>query len=435
MSREPTLLALEVGSTYTKLVAFTDGPDGLRIAGRAAARTTVDAGDVGIGVGEVLASARDFGITGWDDAVLTSSAAGGLRIAVCGLTPTLSTKVGTEIALGAGGVVVASTSGRIDAGDLATIARSRPGLVLVCGGTDHGEVETVLANAAALAESDVDSVFVFAGNARVRDEVEALFAGVGKHCVLADNVYPESDCFRFTEVRDLIRGIYERDVVKAPGIDAVRERLGSGCVPTPLAVSRAVEALAERFGGLLALDVGGATTDVHSWHADRQDEGVVRATFEPRLKRTVEGDLGVFHNLPNLLEPGEEPHGGDPILDADRVRGYALRAVRRGLARHCGHAVRVHGAAGVRHVVHGADLRQVDAVLATGGALSHGLGDPGPLEVAITGLRATRLVPENVRTWLVDRKYVVSALGALLPRHPTAVGRFVERGMDMGDWC
>ncbi|HEY3748181.1 MAG TPA: glutamate mutase L [Pseudonocardiaceae bacterium] len=429
-----TLLALEVGSTYTKLVAFCERSGRLRLAGRAVARTTD--GDVGIGVDAVLADAREFGVTGWDDVALTSSAAGGLRIAVCGLTPSLSTKVGLEIALGAGGVVVHLSSGRLHDRDVAGMARARPGLVLVCGGTDNGESETVLSNVALLAESDVDAVFVFAGNGAVREDAGALLAAAGKRCVLADNVYPESDCFRFDEVKELIRITYERDVVKAPGVDRLTERLGTGCVPTPLAVSRAVEVLAERFGGLLALDVGGATTDIHSCHVASVGTGVVMATFEPRLKRTVEGDLGVFHNLRNLLSSDEDTQPpAEPIVDADRVRPYALRAVERGLARHCGHAVRVHDANGVRQVVYGADLRRVTTVLATGGALSHSVRHAKDLADPLSRLRGTRLVPDDVRTWLVDRPYLISSLGALLPAHGDAVRGFLNDGVEKGEWC
>jgi hypothetical protein len=186
-------------------------------------------------------------------------------------------------------------------------------------------------------------------------------------------VYPESDVFRFDEVRELVREIYDQDVAKAPGVDALRERFRSGCVPTPLAVSRAVREMGEKLGGLLAVDVGGATTDVHSFvPPDNGADDVLRATFEPDLKRTVEGDLGLFLNLSNLLVAGEEePEGNEPVLDPHQVTTYAVRAAERGLSRHCGRAVQVHDGHGLRQVVHGADLRRVPAVLVTGGALPH----------------------------------------------------------------
>jgi hypothetical protein len=434
MMATDVVLSLEIGSTFTKLVAFTAARDDLRPLGRWTSRTTV--ADVRVGARQVLARAREAGITSVDEVRLSSSAAGGLRIAVCGLTPTLSTKIGLEVALGAGGVVVQSTSGPLEARDVAELIRGRPGLVLICGGTDGGERTTVLANVAALAKADGDPLFVFAGNRRAGAEAEELLADGGKRVVSADNVYPESGHFRFDEVRELIRVGFERDVVKAPGIAELQDEFDTGCVPTPLAVSRAVRLLGRRLGGLIAFDVGGATTDVHSYLPDQSAADILHATVEPELKRTVEGDLGVFHNLANLLDDGEPaPQPDDPVLTGDRLRRYALRAVARGLARHCGHVLHAQPGMLSGQVVYGADLRSVPAVLATGGALLHGLTDPAQLRAPVTEAAASRLAPTAVRTWLMDRHYLMSSLGTLLPERADAVGGFLDRTLEEGEWC
>lgn len=428
------VLSLEVGSTFTKLVAFAATRDDLRLLGRWTTRTTVT--DVRVGARQVLAQARDAGITSVGEVRLSSSAAGGLRIAVCGLTPTLSTKIGLEVALGAGGVVVHATSGELDVRDVADVIRSRPGLVLICGGTDDGERSAVLATVAALAKADGDPLFVFAGNRRARAEAEELLADAGKRAMSADNIYPESGHFRFDEVRELIRVGFERDVVKAPGIAELQREFGTGCVPTPLAVSRAVRLLGERLGGLLAFDVGGATTDVHSYLPDQLAADTLRATVEPELKRTVEGDLGVFHNLANLVDDGEPvPALDEPIASADRLRQYALRAVERGLARHCGRVVRAQPGVLSGQVVYGADLRSVPAVLVTGGALLHGLTDPADLRTPLAEVATSRLAPDRVRVWLADRHYLMSSLGTLLPDRAGAVDGFLDRTLDEGEWC
>jgi hypothetical protein len=430
------LLSVEVGSTYTKLGVFGLDRDRLRVLGRAATRTSLADGDVGVAVTRLLHRAAGLGVRGGEPAVLTSSAAGGLRIAVCGLTPTLSTKVGTEVALGAGGVVVFTAAGRLSARQVAAVAAAAPSLVLVCGGTDHGEADAVLANVTALAAAPTEAVYVYAGNAQTRIEACEILASAGLRHVAAENVYPDSDVYRFTEVRDLIREIYERDVVKAPGVDALRERLGTGCVPTPLAVSWAVRTLGAKVGGLLAVDVGGATTDVHSYKVDGPAEDALTAAFEPALKRTVEGDLGLYHNLSNLVADDEPPpEGAEPITDVDRLRPYAMRAVERGLARHCGRSVRVHDGSGLREVLHGADLRGVPAVLLTGGALRHEAPGAPALAGVLAGLRTRRMVPEDVRSWLVDRDYLMSSLGALAPHRPDAVSAFMDLALEEGTWC
>lgn len=430
------LLSVEVGSTYTKLSVLCLDKEGLRLLGRSATRTSLAAGDVGVAVAELLHRAGDLGVRGGEPAVLTSSAAGGLRIAVSGLTPTLSTKVGTEVALGAGGVVVFAAAGRLSARQVDTMAAAGPGLVLICGGTDHGESDAVLANTTALAAVPTDAVYVYAGNAQASAEACEILAAAGLRHVSAENVYPDGDVYRFAEVRDLIREIYERDVVKAPGIEALRERLGTGCVPTPLAVSWAVQELGAKVGGLLAVDVGGATTDVHSYVVGGPADGVLAAGFEPALKRTVEGDLGLYHNLPNLVAEDERaPADAEPITDVDRLRPFTMRAVERGLERHCGRSVRVHDGHGLREVLHGADLRGVPAVLLTGGALRHESPASPGLAGVVDGLRSRRMVPEDVRFWLVDRNYLMSSLGALLPHRPEAVSRFMELALEEGSWC
>ena len=79
-------------------------------------------------------------------------------------------------------------------------------------------------------------------------------------------------------------------------------------MPTPAAVLR--RSAAERgtatdqgWGDCLIVDVGGATTDVHSLGAGNPSEaGVVRGLPEPFAKRTVEGDLGVRVSVLSLVE-------------------------------------------------------------------------------------------------------------------------------------
>ncbi|MFC9856305.1 MULTISPECIES: glutamate mutase L [unclassified Streptomyces] len=433
--KEEVLISIEVGSTFTKLAGFAEHHGALRYLGRAEARTAPPGQDVGTVADQLINKAPFLRDRGWDSAVLSSSAAGGLRIAVSGLTPTLSTKVATEVSLGAGGIVVHSVSGRVRPQDTKAMAAREAGLVLVCGGTDGGEASTVLANARTLADSPIDALFVFAGNEHVQDEAMDIFGSYGKRCVAAANVYPGDDRYQFEEVRELIRESFDRDVVKAPGVDALAARLQTPCLPTPLAVSRAVELFGQHFDGLVAIDVGGATTDIHSYTPPPSGRRTVHAAFEPQLKRSVEGDLGLFHNLANLVQPGEQPlELGEPPLAADVVGTYAMRAAQKGLERHCGTNVPVFGAWSPHVVVNGADLSSVSAVLATGGALRHSMRNPTDLQMVLESLTDRCLVPRTVRHWLVDHSYLASSLGALRGEHEDSVSRFVEQVTEEGLW-
>ncbi len=72
---------------------------------------------------------------------------------------------------------------------------------------------------------------------------------------------------------------------------------------------RGAELFAEALGDCLIFDVGGATTDVHSV-SDGSLEWAGRMTEpEPRAKRTVEGDLGVFINARNIMALANDPTG------------------------------------------------------------------------------------------------------------------------------
>ncbi len=82
----------------------------------------------------------------------TSSAAGGLRMTVHGLTTRMTAMAAREAALGAGGVVEYQTAGRLRDDDLAKIAAAHPNLILLAGGVEGGDHDTVLFNARRLGE-------------------------------------------------------------------------------------------------------------------------------------------------------------------------------------------------------------------------------------------------------------------------------------------
>ena len=67
-------------------------------------------------------------------------------------------------------------------------------------------------------------------------------------------------------------------------------------LPTPGAVLLAAEIFADTLGDALVIDVGGATTDIHSVTNGSMEWTSRSIDPEPRAKRTVEGDLGVFVN-------------------------------------------------------------------------------------------------------------------------------------------
>ena len=78
--------------------------------------------------------------------------------------------------------------------------------------------------------------------------------------------------------------------------------VNSDCEPTPLAVSRALWGHLENSGDpIVLIDVGGATTDVHSVGGIIHRQRSVDLPT-PDVLRTVEGDLGMRWGAPGIVQ-------------------------------------------------------------------------------------------------------------------------------------
>ncbi len=422
------VLTLEVGSTITKANGFVRLPaGGFEHVAQGFAPTSVAEGDVGAGVDAALADLRAR--SGLDAAgaetFVNSSAAGGLRMTVHGLTMSMTARAAHEAALGAGGIVKLVTAGELKAWELDEVREIRPNLVLLAGGVDHGETGIVLGNAeklAGLVGSGLRVPVLYAGNAALRKPVRAIFKAAGVELHLAENVFPDVDVLHVEPLRRLVHEAFGRHIVHAPGMARLATLTRHGILPTPGAVLRAAELFAEVAGDCLVFDVGGATTDVHSvtegstqWHSRLVEP-------EPRAKRTVEGDLGVFVNARNVVELAGEPDGEARLADLAALpvterqkaltRWLCERAVAIGARRHAGVVSDLYTPTGRRQVVKGKDLTAVRWVVATGGALTKVEGAADCLRSVCTGA-GRHLLPDPSATILVDSAYRFSALGTL----------------------
>ena len=78
-------------------------------------------------------------------------------------------------------------------------------------------------------------------------------------------------------------------------------------------------------GDILIVDVGGATTDVHSLSKGEPSikGAILKGLREPFAKRTVEGDLGVRYSAPSLVEAvGVETVSEKAKMDTSRLEKY-----------------------------------------------------------------------------------------------------------------
>jgi hypothetical protein len=435
-------IVAEIGSTTTVVSAF-DGLAGWpktepRLVGQGVAPTSVAQGDVGVGVDAARAALE--ALTGPLEprvTLATSSAAGGLRMTVHGLTARMTAMAAREAALGAGGVVEFQTAGRLRDADLRAIDEVAPGLLLLAGGVEGGDTETVLFNAERLADLKSRPIVVYAGNSAVAGEARGLLEVAGFRVRVTRNVYPGVDELDIVPARAVIHDAFEEHITHAPGMERIGAFVTGRILPTPGAVLIAAELLATEIGDLVVVDVGGATTDVHSVTDGSPETQTIATDPEPHSKRTVEGDLGTFvsaRHVAELMPPAERPETLPPALPetaAEIAAAVALArtAARVGVARHAGRLVHLYTPKGRQTVAKGRVLTACRFVIGTGGALTRLPGGEAMLEAT----RAAReggdlLLPPPDAVCAIDHDYVFACCGALASTfHADAVVALMRR--------
>ena len=427
------ILTIEVGSTITKVNGFRRAPGGgFAHVAQGFAPTSVAQGDVGIGVNQAIANLESsYGeAIGAAETFVNSSAAGGLRMTVHGLTHSMTARAAREAALGAGGIVKMVTAGLLDEYELAEIRDIHPNIILLAGGVDFGEKDIVLRNAESIASLGLPIPVLYAGNAAIRRPIRKIFERAGIETLLADNVFPDVDVLNVLPLRKVIHEVFNRHIIHAPGMAKFGELTHWGILPTPGAVLRGAELFAEEMGDCLVFDVGGATTDVHSV-TDGSLEWASRIIEpEPRAKRTVEGDLGVFINARNIVDMEGDPAWEARMADLQAMpsteqqkeltRWLCAKAVDAGVKRHAGVVTDLYTPTGKRQIVKGKDLTAVKWVVGTGGALTRIEGGEAILRGICTG-PGKYLLPLPAARILLDEDYRFSALGTLAQAYPDDV--------------
>jgi len=440
-------LLVDFGSTFTKVVAVDlERP---AIIGRAQHPSTVDS-DVNVGLDRALAALPAAARADVRLMRAASSARGGLRLVAVGLIPELTAQAARQAALGAGAKVLRVFSHQMTRGDVEALAALRPDLVLLAGGTDGGNREVILHNAAAIADAALTAPVIVAGNRVVRDELQSRLERGGKRCYATENVLPELDRVNVEPARAVIREAFVAHIVEAKGLEHAAARFDGPIVPTPAAVLDAAQLLADGtpgqpgWGDLMVVDVGGATTDVHSVSRAPPGPGLVpRGLPEPIVKRTVEGDLGVRVNAQSVVELAAlhelRPELAAVLRTADAQRradflaahtealpattqqlqldvAMACACVDIAVERHVGHVQQSWGTRGPVQLLHGKDLRDVRALIGVGGVFAHGTEPAAALRAGLA--RADR--PESLRpespSLHHDGGYVFYAMG-LLAQH------------------
>jgi uncharacterized protein (TIGR01319 family) len=447
-----TRLFVDFGSTFTKLVAFD--LEAAELLARVQVPSTVGR-DITIGLEQafsLLSEAVPTTETQRHQTVACSSAAGGLRVVCVGLVPEYTTEAGRRAALGAGAKIVGSFSFELSESELREIAAIAPDIVLLTGGTNGGNKKVITHNAAMLARCPGVTHVIVAGNKSAYDAVDELFTGSGKDVIYTANVMPEIGVLEVEAANTKIRDLFLNRITEAKGIGKARTMIADVIMPTPAAVLEAAKLLAggcpgrPGIGELLLVDVGGATTDVYSVAKGAPTNSAVRYVGlpEPYAKRTVEGDLGLFHNLDTLkaiAEMDAVPVGFEQAVEAmcrdnsvpagdEQTECHLLLsrvAVRSAVDRHVGSLKTIVTPNGEVEVQRGKDLTEVPWVIGAGGPVSFSADPAKVLEGALFEDDMPTLLKPKVPGMLLDKHYILFAVGLLAQTEPVTALRLMEK--------
>jgi len=455
-------LLIDIGSTYTKVSLFD--LEGIELITRSQAHTTVN-DDVTIGLKKALADIPD-----WEKAsykLACSSAAGGLKIIAVGLVPDLTAEAAKRAALGAGGRVLHSYSFELTEREIKDIGLQEPDLILLAGGTDGGNRDNIIHNASMIAGSNLTPPIIIAGNKSVAGEVVKILQEGGKETYLTENVMPELEKLNIEPAREMIRNIFLNRIIQARGLDLVNLMIDGVIMPTPAAVLKAARLLAdgteseEGLGELMVIDVGGATTDIHSIATGKPTRANAhwRGLEEPYAKRTVEGDLGMRYSAPSLYRAigsssfnRQLSKSGLPEVYDEECQTIINKfhqnvnyipkdpkeitienllgrnAVRLAVARHVGILKTIYTPMGATLLQEGKDLTEVKYVIGTGGIIVNNSDYCFVLEGVLYDNQDN---PESLAPLepelMMDKEYLLAACGLLAGISPEIGLKLLKR--------
>ena len=441
-------LVAEIGSTTTLVTVFnirrdSQGEAIIDIPYQGKSYTTVLEGDVTLGLKSAIRDieAQVGEALKWDRMLATSSAAGGLRITVHGLMERMTVKAAKEAALGAGGIIKMVTSGRLRPSDLKRIREIQPNLIMIAGGTDYGERDTALYNAELIRNERFNIPIVYCGNIENQEEIKEILKG--QELYIVDNVYPNVDELNVEPARKIIQEVFEKNIIKAPGMETLKELVKGPIMPTPGAVMESAKVLYDLIGDLIVFDVGGATTDLHSVTEGNSEILDILLSPEPKAKRTVEGDLGVYINGKNLIDlldirdlgPLDKEYIENNLkaipTSEEEIKASKIltkKAVEVALDRHVGKIKRRFGGEG-GFVAWGKDLSQVKYIIGTGGALTRLPGGKEILENIKSLKDEVTMLPGKNTNILIDNDYIMACAGVLSRENKEAAELLLKKSL------
>ncbi|HEX9833750.1 MAG TPA: glutamate mutase L [Mycobacterium sp.] len=448
------IVLADFGSTFTKVTVVQESTGRLLATAQSPTTITTDVMD-----GYETALAVSIDSIGQPveiaEKLAASSAGGGLRLAAIGLVPDYTAAAAKQAALNAGAKIELLLSGRLSANDVSSLERVKPEILLFSGGTDGGQRDQVLDNAAAIASARFDCHIVVSCNREIASEVAALLRVQHGSVEIVENVLPAIRTLNIEPARRAVHEAFIRHVIRGKGLSQTNEFGSTVIMPTPEAVLEATQLLARGdgtrpgLGDVITVDIGGATTDIHSAVALRALAAGIRSAGLPSLPltRTVEGDLGMRWSALGVLDADSEwlrHQCSDMNLDGNVIQNacqrrhdhpdflpesereakldrlLAMSCITQALHRHCGTFSTIYiPGQGTEFVQEGTDMTEVPLLVGTGGMLVRDPLGVDTLQAAVRRRKNRSLTPKSP-TAVLDRNYILAAAGLLSTRDKKA---------------
>lgn len=455
-------LLLDFGSTYTKLTAVDIENE--EILATAKDITTIE-DDIMTGFNkayERLMDQLEGKNVNFVKKLACSSAAGGLKMVAIGLVPDLTAEAAKRAALGAGARVIKVYSYELTRDEIQEIKNADVDIILLAGGTNGGNKQCIIHNARMLVEGNVNLPIVVAGNKSANDDIKDIFDESGFYYSVTENVMPQLNELNVEPAREEIRKVFMNRITDAKGLSNAESFINGILMPTPAAVLKAATVLSEGsdeeegIGDLVILDIGGATTDVHSIGSGEPTKGGVtmKGLEEPFAKRTVEGDLGMRYSAISLWEAGGTRKLRGYLNDKDRLinveenckyrnqhikmvpqseeeikfdEAMAKVATELSMERHSGVVECVYTPMGAVYAQTGKDLMEVKYMIGTGGVLVHSKNPGDILKAGTFDMNNPVSLRPRHPKYLLDKTYILSAMGLLAQDHPNMAVRIMKK--------
>jgi hypothetical protein len=462
-SGDGSYLVFDIDDSVTRAVLIERKGIGYGILGIAEATTTIDHPDLDVTVGAEKAANILGQIVNkelWSGGrpskafrfLCSSCTSGGLHMMVAGVVAKISAESAQRAALGAGALLTDVFSLDYPHPDFEIVEIMRdmkPDMFLLAGGTDGGAVKQVVDIAKLVITADVRPRFgaqyklpiIYGGNIEVRTQILDGLPAEKYAVKVVDNVRPVIERENLGPAREAIYDSFmEHVIIHSPGFNKLVTWVDESIVPTQAAIGRILYAYAtEKQVNLVAVDVGGITTDVYSIY-----DGV--------FNRSLNADIGLTYGIGNVMKmtgvqnllrwiPKEISERDLRNIIANLMilqptsltpeqalvqQAAAREAISLALEHHKGIASRLKGLS-VRRTVGDiflqampepltkVDMARTQVVVGRGKVFTQ----RNDLEAALLLLDA--LQPEGITELMVDRLNVMPHLGMLLKENPSAV--------------